>query len=48
MHGQAVAYCRDVQDCLEQAVEDLNEIIELCLHLGEQWKVYEVGLRFTV
>ena len=38
---EAVAYLRDVQDCLYQAVEDVNEIIELCAHLSELWKVYE-------
>lgn len=37
---EAQAYLRDVQDCLEQSIEDLHEIGELCQHLIESHKSY--------
>ena len=35
------AFLRDVQDCLMQCLEDIQEITELCQHLNEAHKVHE-------
>ena len=43
---EVLAYLRDVQDCLNQCIEDMHEITELCQQMNEAHKMHQ-GLKHT-